>query len=1473
MSSVKKSKSRAMPALPTSPAPCLAHSLQSEDWPIEAQKVKNEQIQAFYREYAKTAPEKGSAIEPDDHIRRITAALTQYTARGLPGGKALPEEFLRQGSEHILSPSPEELMELYATLLRDNLGKWKHNPLNLNPKMREVLTDRSFASSTLSLHDQLDQQFRQHHQAVGSQQPEPCGCGGDHSALDFPEDSYEDEPDEEDDDEEDEDDGEEDDEDGEDSMDDEEYDDDDEQDVVDGYAHHYEENNVKMMAYEEEKLKLETVRRVREEERRLKEEFRKKKISERLKQKQEKERILLLQRLRLEDEERRKREALEKQRREKLEEEMRRKREAAEADQNARSFLFQCTLRSQIETVKQIIGATPDDSCSLTGVPRFSTTAATRLAGWEFMAMVEGVGEVSEEKGIQETLLHVAVRVGCVDLAIFFIDKGAPLDALDANGLTPLHTAAKHVAPFEVCKTLVEKTAHHIDRTCIVSGRTALHYAAMNGYADLVALLLYHHARINAQDLKGNTPESLAKSGLESTLSEKPTKTNSKQANTLKAQRYRATMQHLQKAIAAIKEAQSRKDAQLEEQRRKDEALAREEAEKDKAARRKQEEKLEADLRRRLEEEKELERLKAMASDPSGNSNNSNKKKKKKKGKAGNDAPAAVKETPAVTSSSKADNYAESAMATPATSLSGMKAVHGSVTNQAPNASTPPPTPSTSLTSPPSSGSAPKTPLLTAQAATSKPAAATVVATSQPSPATPASASSQLVPPRIPKPKTSYRPSQLVVTRMTDMGFPLRESRKALIQTEGRVEDAIDLLTSGAQLADDSEDEAEQAAERARTKAKSNVANMARVAQMRPQDSYVNGHNSSAVRATQQPVLASMHQSPHAHAHAQHSAYQRPANNSAPGMHAPPQRSTNHPVQILQRNQPQVQPRSAPTQVLQRPPLHVQSPQAPASAQSPAPRRSLSNQGALPPMSSPASHSATTIASFIAPRTAQPVPPTRVPYSYGPSPTSSQNANAKHQQEQPSSSGTANRVPVTPTMPAMERTSSERGSTGDLGHLGMTRKFANLDIGDSQSFGAASGFSAFPTAASTWDVNMGNKSMASPVSLELPAPISTGYQPSSMAGHNPWATSGLSLPGPPLLQSVGENGLNSSFGSSFLTSLPAAHHQQQTQQHPSHLHQLQRHQDQHQPQNQPQRHTSRAGAIGSPLSPLEGYNEVDLDLGNAGGEMIKDVLAMTGVIDSDEFVKFEAEYSLLDSTLSDGSLGAAASSRAVGGGRGSGSGSSSGQQMSNLWGGGGSGAGNHDGLPSPIGTVNGHAFSSSRRGLDSGFDTSNFNGSLTDSQGASEYSQWNSGFALDQAMYPSSRQQQSGSSAFADSFFGSTAGLGGSSFGMHPHQTAHQHHQQQQQPHHVHHHHQHSHSMQQPRSPFEYSTFGGLSGSDPNGNSSSSGGGGNASQSSSMTSPTQPSAYGSIGAIGSSRHQAAPSRPASSSTKSSPNQY
>ena len=126
------------------------------------------------------------------------------------------------------------------------------------------------------------------------------------------------------------------------------------------------------------------------------------------------------------------------------------------------------------------------------------------------------------------------------------------------------------------------------------------------------------------------------------------------------------------------------------------------------------------------------------------------------------------------------------------------------------------------------------------------------------------------------------------------------------------------------------------------------------------------------------------------------------------------------------------------------------------------------------------------------------------------------------------------------------------------------------------------------------------------------------------------------------------------------------------------------------------------------MDTMQGYGENDLDLGNAGGEMMKDVLAMTGAIDSDEFAKFEAEYSFLNSSMSNAPSNGSAPSRAVGGGRGSNS-SGSGQAMATDWGSNGSNNGsNHEGnhgLPSPIGTVNGHSLSNSRRGMDSGFDS------------------------------------------------------------------------------------------------------------------------------------------------------------------------
>jgi len=819
------------------------------------------------------------------------------------------------------------------------------------------------------------------------------------------------------------------------------------------------------------------------------------------------------------------------------------------------------------------------------------------------------------------------------------------LDALDSDGLTPLHTAAKNSAPFEICKELVERTVHHIDRTCIVSGKTALHYAAQNGNADLVALLLVHHARINPQDVKGHTPESSAKAGLDSALSEKPSKNNSKQSNTAKAQRYRSTLGHLQKALAAIKEAQNRKDAQLEEQRRKDEALARAEAEKDNAARRKQEEKLEADLRRRLEEEKELERLKAMASDPNGNNNNSGggkNKKKKKKGKAGNDVAQAAKETPPLSIASASSNS----------------------TPLAPTLS------STHQSSTPATAQSKPTPV-----PSSAPAQA-------PSPAKPAVV-------RIPKPKTSYRPSHLVVTRMTDMGFPLRDSRKALIQTEGRVEDAIDLLTSGAQLADDSEDEAEIAAEKA--KAKQAAALAARALQAKNQEAYAlanpttnlnasAGGFSPAVRPTANGVFASSPQTVQQPVVQQAPSHMR-SGHAPPGIHPAPVRPVNHPVQILHRTHamaPHAQPRSVPTQVLQRPQPGSQASQ---STVNPALRKSLSNQGASA-MSSPPAQSATTIASFIAPRTVQPTPPTRAPYSYGPAASSA--AQSKLLLSPSASTASSGfKLPSSVSTSSLDRSVGGRRPSAEYGLGGITRKFGSMDLASGQSgslspgFGSVSSFPGFSASTATWDTSLTNLNLNA-TSL---SPASSGFQPPSMATHNLWATPGLSLPGAPMLQTVGESSTTASFGSPFLTSLPSSQY----------------HQHQNQTQQQPEQH-SRTSAVGSSSNSVLGFSGSDA-LDNEDGEMINDVLALAG----EEFAKY-AEYSNM--TNGSPSQEITPSSRAFGSGRGS----TSHPPLNTLWGTTGNGqigGDSNPGMPSPIGTMNGHTLLSGRgKSLDSRLDNS-----------------------------------------------------------------------------------------------------------------------------------------------------------------------
>ncbi|KAF9437116.1 hypothetical protein BGZ76_001946 [Entomortierella beljakovae] len=885
-----------------------------EPQPNESQKVKDEHIQVFCREYAK----------------RIAAATSSKKAGGLSEDRK---------TDQIIWPTRDALMELYKKLLRDSK----------DPKIREVLSDQSFAVSSFatSLAEKLEQQLGSgRQQQLPNQKLQCSSCGkhhGDQDPLEFPHDSYEDEPlgfdsedcnhDDDDDEDEDEDENDDDiddeDNDDEDDDDDDYDDDDDDSDDDDGsdeddeddmdscgededfeddsdedmtprfhhpyFPHHYARKHLPEYNPEEERRMFVSISQIHNDDNILEEGIRKKQLFDAQKKKQEGERIRLLQRLRLEDEERRKKEQQGKERKERQEQEQRKRREANEADQAARSFLFTSTSKSRIEVVKSIMEASPD-SRSIAGVPKFATASAIRLAGWEYISEdVNGKG-ANEKSGLQETLLHVAARTGCLDLVLYFIGKGAPLDVLDSEGGIPLHSAAKHNAPLDVCRLLIEKAPYSVDWHGVKSGKTALHHAAQNGNGELVALLLQNHARVSAVDAEGNTPEMLAKAGLER---EKSTKS--------KAQKYRSAIHHIQKYLTAIKEAQRQKDAQLEKQRKKEEELAKEEAEKDMAARKKQEEKLEADQRRREEEERELERLKALALDPHNQATGGtgNKKKKKKRGKATNDAHVTPKEaTPMPASVPPQDLVAKSASPSP---LNSPAPTQSSPLPRTPYFQTAEHKPdgiplSTSLSPKDQTSTVnPDTDLRTISVsakASHLPALSNIR-----SPTTKAS-----------KTKTNYRPSQLVVTRMTDMGFPQHAARKALIQTEGKVEEAIELLTSGAALGGDSEDEVEMPTQQAALR---------KVVR----DPVLISPTTKQEMTTKAPTLKSTTQPSQSTPNIQPSDPLKPQHPKA-NISTSTKKPITHPIQILNRPTvlpPHVQMRAVPTQVLQRPPPQSRS--------------------------------------------------------------------------------------------------------------------------------------------------------------------------------------------------------------------------------------------------------------------------------------------------------------------------------------------------------------------------------------------------------------------------------------------------------------------------------------------------------------------------------------------------------------------
>lgn len=453
------------------------------------------------------------------------------------------------------------------------------------------------------------------------------------------------------------------------------------------------------------------------------------------------------------------------------------------------------------------------------------------------------------------------------------------------------------------------------------------------------------------------------------------------------------------------------------------------------------------------------------------------------------------------------------------------------------------------------------------------------------------------------------------------MGFPERESRKALIQTEGKFEEAIELLTSGAPLADDSEDEAEQKAakEAARSKARANEAS-SRASVLStgkrqggpantPGQGKANGGTSpsaggSTAASKLGPGLQQQLQ-PQQDMLSVLSGPSVPTSGSAPASGAKqlvsPKGPLGHPVQILQRTPamaPHVQMRTVPTQVLQRPSHHSQ-PQAlktPTSVISRAPS-STTTPTISSPVATPTIIKRDTTP-FLAPRANPPLPPTRAPYSYGAS------------SQKPSDAGHGNSYTVHPGVhvrpgarPALQPRSASAPAPAP------TPAMAALETALSATFETALDYETH--ADIMWDT-LGVDQMSS--SLNLPhTSINPSFNATSTAQDNLWRSASLLHPEANMGKGVSaEFAASSPFQSSLLigTASPSAPI------HESHRSAL----------------SPSAALIAASMSDMLRQSQMDMmDNGDTvdSEDMIKDVLAMTGAIDAEDLAESFSEYSLL----------------------------------------------------------------------------------------------------------------------------------------------------------------------------------------------------------------------------------------------------
>jgi uncharacterized protein len=133
---------------------------------------------------------------------------------------------------------------------------------------------------------------------------------------------------------------------------------------------------------------------------------------------------------------------------------------------------------------------------------------------------VDKLKEFLDRGGSPNRYLHAAINAGSIDAVKMMLDRGANVNLVGEDGITPVMLSARltYRVGVKMTQLLIDKGANVNDKAS--KGSTPLMFGTLcvashyqDEYVKVTRLLIKSGAKVNVKNNKGDTPLSLAKSG------------------------------------------------------------------------------------------------------------------------------------------------------------------------------------------------------------------------------------------------------------------------------------------------------------------------------------------------------------------------------------------------------------------------------------------------------------------------------------------------------------------------------------------------------------------------------------------------------------------------------------------------------------------------------------------------------------------------------------------------------------------------------------------------------------------------------------------------------------------------------------------------------------------------------------------------------------------------------------------------